>query len=242
MARRLAAVTFWLAIGHATMFGLFWLLLNVPESNIVMLIASALVILLIVVDAAIVEGAAVMWLDAYPARRSLATRIPSAFLSTSAAALAFWLIWWITGRTSRWLSAHGGEMDAWLLLHFNITKTARLHSTLDWIVTIVRYPVGLSLAASLVAAGTLDGVRALGRALARAFSPLRLLLVSLIWAALLLLPWSVVYWRPRTIEVGLEPAFVAVKLALVYVVMNVGVAAILAAALPTIARRVEPAP
>jgi hypothetical protein len=221
-------VTIWLAIGHLVVGGLFWLLLNVPESNAAMLLASAAVILMIVVAASVVEGAAAVWLDRTADHRSAAARLPAAIVACLAAAIAFWIVWWVTGRASRWLSTHGGEMDAWLLLRFNITRTARLHNALDWIVTVIRFVVGLSLAASLVAMMTVDGPSAIGRAIVRSFSPVRLLFVGLAWAVLLWLPWSVVYWRPKTIEVGLEPLFVGVKLALLYAIMNAGVAVVLA--------------
>jgi hypothetical protein len=41
MIARLSAITAWLTVGHALLAALFWLLLTVPESNVVMLGASA---------------------------------------------------------------------------------------------------------------------------------------------------------------------------------------------------------
>jgi len=49
MTSRLFAITAWLASGHAVLFGLFWLLLAIPESNVAMLVASALIVVLMIV-------------------------------------------------------------------------------------------------------------------------------------------------------------------------------------------------
>ena len=45
MTRRLALIALWLLAGHLTALGLFWTLLQVPESSSLMLLASTLVAL-----------------------------------------------------------------------------------------------------------------------------------------------------------------------------------------------------
>ena len=232
---RIAGATLWLIIGHAVVGGLFWLLLNVPESNVATLATSALIVVLLIAVAALVEGAAVVWLEGRAGARGLATRAPSALVAFIAAACAFWAIWWITGRATRWLAIHGGEMDAWLLLHFNITKTARLHAGLAWAVTIARYVLGLSIAAALVGAGTIEGVASLAASgvwARRAFAPRRLVAIAFCWALLLWLPWMAAGWRPRTLPRSAELVFVSVKLAVLYLAANLGVALILRVQLP----------
>ena len=42
MTARLFAIAGWLTAGHVVLFGLYWLLLAIPESNVAMLAASAL--------------------------------------------------------------------------------------------------------------------------------------------------------------------------------------------------------
>lgn len=232
---RIAGATLWLAIGHAVVGGLFWLLLNVPESNVATLAASALVGVLLIAVAALVEGAAVLWLEGRTGERGFAARIPSALVAVIAAACACWAIWWITGRATRWLAVHGGEMDASLLLHFNITRTAYLHAGLAWTVTIVRYVAGLSIAAALVAAGTIEGAASLvgaGAWAKRAIAPKRLAAIACCWAALLWLPWVTATWRPQALPTSAELVFVSVKLAVLYLAANLGIALILRVQLP----------
>ena len=240
---RIAGATLWLMMGHAVVGGLFWLLLNVPESNVAMLLLSAVIVLVLVAAAALVESAAVVRLDGPRENRRFLARAPSAFVAFIVAAAVVWAIWWMTGHATRWLAIHGGEMDAWLLLHFNFTRTARLHAGLAWLVTAVRDVTGLSIAAALIAAGTLEGATSLLRVRAwarRALAPLRLAAIACCWALLLWLPWAAATWRPRTIPRSAELMFVSVKLAVLYVAINLGIALILRVQLPRPARGVSP--
>jgi hypothetical protein len=228
--RQIAAATLWLAVGHVLAGTLFWLLLNVPESNATTLAASASIAILFIVVSAIVEGTAVGRLQPRDHRRDILRRVPSALAGFLAAVCLFGAIWWATGRASRWLGVHGGEIDAWLLLHFNITRTGGLHATFAWILAVMRYVVGLSIAAALIVAGTADGARSIARLGdwgRRAFSPLRLLAVALCFAVFLWAPWLAVYWRPRRLPFEVETIFVIAKLTTLYLIANLGVALIL---------------
>jgi hypothetical protein len=230
MTARLIVITAWLAAGHLLVAGLFWGFLQVPESNVAMLALSACAVLAMVVVGGYVEGVGVAawspgagWRDAVRG----AALAPMAF----AVGLAVFAgIWWMTARAGTAWTAHRGEIDAWLMLHLRWTRTAGLHTMAAWVLGFVRYVVGASLALAPVAAIG-RGPRALARVgtwLAAALSPRRLLLLGLLFYGLVWLPWRAVSWRPARLAPNWqEPAFLAIKLAVLYVVSNVGWAAIL---------------
>lgn len=219
MIARLIAITAWLAAGHAVVFGLLWLLLQVPESNAWMLLVSALLVVAIVACASFVEGVGVSawtpgtsWRQG-PARSARA--LPAAIL----AVVLFGGLYLATALAYAAWVGHRGEIDAWLMLHFGWTRTARLHSAVWWVVDVVRWVVGVSLALSVIGWAVSRGLASLGRAgwLAAAFSPRRLLALGLLLFGLIYLPWKAAYWRPAWVQPNWqEPAFVAVKLSLLY--------------------------
>lgn len=230
MIARLSAITACLAVGHAALSGLFWLLLSVPESNIAMLIASALIVLLMIGVFGWVEALGVLaWHTTRPARelpRRALHLMPWVWL----AGLVFLLVATLVSALSGTWFGHRGEIDAWLMLHFNVTETGRIHGLAQWVLLFLTYVLGLSLAVALVEGRVGEGVRTAARAtwLRAAVSPVRLLLLTGIWLLFLWLPWRAVDWRPK----GLAPnwqevAFVAVKLGVLYVVANVGWALVL---------------
>ena len=90
MIARVAKTTVWLLLGHALLAGVYWGLLNVPESNVLMLVASALLALVVIAGAAFVQGVAVRSLTHGGATRSartlIATGVPAFIV-----AMAVWL-------------------------------------------------------------------------------------------------------------------------------------------------------
>ena len=231
MTSRLALITGWLAAGHAALFGLFWVFLKVPESNVLMLSVSALVLVVALVLAAVVEGTALRLWDGGQFGEALRT-LTRTFLPCAVALLLFALVWWLTGFLGGRWEDHRGEIDAWLMLHFGWTKTTRLHWSMEWFVTFLRYPVGICLAATAATAMLRDGVSAIARVrwIGAAFSPRRLAIVSVLLWLFVWLPWRGIYWRPKWVApTWQEPAFVTVKLACFYLVFTLGWALVLGA-------------
>ena len=214
-----------LVIGHAIVGALCWALVNVPESNVAMLMLSAILIVAIVACAGWVEAAGVLaWLtDERPlvvARRAI--RGVPAFV---VALLLFTAIWWLTGRALAWHDAHAGEIDAAVMSRFGSARTAWVHLVYTWTIRFVRWALGLSLALSLLSAGAALGPRAmLTRAwVTRALSPRRLIVLTALFVVFLVLPWQAVYWRPRGLPAtSIEAAFVALKLGLIAIVAHIG--------------------
>lgn len=225
MTSRHITVSASLAIGHAALFGLFWLLLQVPESNVAMLLLSAVLVGLLVTLGAWVEGAGLLaWRPGVEARqipKQAALAMPAVLIG----AIVFWLFWWISGSAMSSWTMHRGEIDAWVMLRFGWTRTAPLHTTASWIATFVRYGLGLSFALAATGGVIASGARGIIAPawLERAVSPIRLVCLTSTLLLFFYLPWRVVNWRPSSLAANWqELGFVAVKLGLIYVIANVG--------------------
>ena len=235
MIARVAKTTLWLLLGHTLLATVYWGLLNVPESNVLMLAASALLALVVVAGAAVVQGVAVRSLAAGSAPRSartlVATGVP-AFI----ASMAVWLACsWIAGWIGAWHSAHAGEIDAWLIAHGDWTRTAWLHRGIELALGFLRYVVGVSLAVGLFVTWVMGGLsEALRpRRFAAALNWKRLLVVTIAVVGLMWLPWQAVSWRPGSLPATfVEPLFATIKLGLITLIIHAGWAFILWSAIP----------
>jgi hypothetical protein len=236
MIARLSAVAAWLTVGHAVLFGLFWLLLSVPESNVTMLLVSVLVLTAMAVVFGVVEGGGLLaWDSSVPAkelpRRSLRA-LPPAWLGT----LLFVLVRSLVGILASLWQEHRGEIDAWLMTEIGRADNTRLHTVMGWVFAFGGNVVGLSLALSLATSVLRGGVGQAGRLawLREALSPRRLLIVTGILLIFLWLPWKGADWRPGWLEPNWqETVFVVAKLGVLFVVANIGWALFLGAARPT---------
>jgi hypothetical protein len=222
-ARRFATTSATVAAGSAIAGGLFWALLNVPESNALALGLSAL----LVVGAIAAAGATI----AAAASVAGGTSPNDTFRRAAAALPAFVVglliacaLWWLTGIAGGWWDLHRGETDALFIRYANITKTGALHATVAWLLWFVRWVIGGSIVAALVTtvavrreAGLRGGLRT-GVALLP-------IVATLAIAELLSRAWPIVYWRPRRLPQGVEPLFVGVKLAVLYLVASAAIAA-----------------
>jgi hypothetical protein len=222
---RIIVVALWLFVGHAALGGLYWGFLNVPESNVLMLIVSALLAVLLVVGTGIVETTGLLWLRAdwtwrMALRRSL--RALPAFL----AALALWLVVrWICHRLLRYHEAHSGELDAWFIATFDWTRITWLHRTIDYTLHFVQFVIGTSLAVTLLATAAPGplGEAVHPRWVRRAVSPLQLAIVAVAFYGLIFLPWQAVYWRPASLPASAaEVAFALAKLSILGLIMHIG--------------------
>jgi hypothetical protein len=227
---RSIAIVCWLLIGHAVLGGLYWLLLQVPESNALMLAASALLVLALVYGFGVVQ---IMPLRAAgasePMGRALAVAAGRAWLVVVPLAV-FALIWFVTGLAEGWAAGHAGEIDAWFIARLGWTKIGWLHTGIHIVLTFVQFGIGVSLAVSMLAAIAASGVKGLvsGGWLG---GGLRWRYVLAVVAALIVgfaLPSHALYWRPASLPVTwAQPAFAAVKLFLLFVVANAAWAFIL---------------
>ncbi len=231
--KRALAIVSCLAAGHAAAAGLFWGLVNVPESNVAMLALSAALALLVVFTVGWTEAAASLGWRADLTMGQAARRGLRAAPIVVAAAVVFALFWLLAAHAGVWLDAHGGEIDAWLIATFETSKTAWVHRVLDAVLFIVRYVVGVSAAVALLSAGARAGWRAVGRLawIRAAFSRRQLGIVGAAMVLFVFLPLGAVYWHPQTIPANaVEILFVAVKLGTIYLLAQIGWALVLWAA------------
>jgi hypothetical protein len=245
MIARLLTATVWLLVGHAVLAGIYWTLLNVPESNVLMLGASATLGLVLVVGAAIVEGAAVRRLAGGANGRSTPGQLLRRWLASVPAFVVALVIYaafsLIAARLALWHESHSGEIDAWLIAHGDWTRTAWLHRGFALALDFLRDVLGLSLATGAFVSMVLGGVGdLLGRRwIWRAWSPTRLIVVTAAVVGLIWWPWQAASWRPASLPLTLmQPLFAAFKLGLIALVMHIGWAIVLWSATP---RRTTPA-
>ena len=230
MSKRWITITAWLVAGHAILGGLYWLLLQVPESNVLMLTASVLVVMDGLAWLGYVESVGVRGFSHDGTVRStLASGARSAVWILPALAV-FIAMWLLTGFAGNWLAAHRGENDAWLMLKFGWTETQGLHRTIAWLLWFVRYGIGLSMAAALLAAAVCRGAAGVFSPawLARAFNWKALLITAAALRIGIWVPWHFVEWRPVSLpDTWVQPAFASAKLFVFFVVMNIGWAVVL---------------
>jgi hypothetical protein len=223
--RRLLAVLLWLLIGHIVLGGLYWTLLNVPESNVLALGTSAMLVLVILVGICLVDVTGLLWLRPDWSWRAAFARSLHALPAFIVALLLWFLISWIVGAIETRYEARSGELDAWLIAKFNWTRTAWLHRAIPLLLGALRYVLGVSLVVSLLAFAAVDGFVEVVRLrwLLRALSPVQLIIIGVIVAGLFWLPWHYIYWRPASIPPNtLEMLFVGTKLAIVALLTHLG--------------------
>jgi hypothetical protein len=226
---RVAAVTGWLVAGHALLGLLYWLLLQIPESNLWMLASSLLVLLAAVWLAGAIEMTALLAFAVDgPMRGALSLALRRAWLIVLPCAL-FAAIWWLSGAAAGWHARYAGQVDAAIIARTGWTRTAWLHGAAAWLIAAVRWVIGLSLAVSFAAALAIGGLRGLHpRWAVRGLRWRPLAIAAAAMALGVWLPLQAAYWRPAFLLPNwTEPAFAAIKLAVMYVMMQLAWAAIL---------------
>ena len=229
MTRRLALVALWLLAGHLAALGVFWMLLQVPESSWLTLVGSALLALAVtLVIAAVQAGAVGAWNLAMPFGRGLVAGTRRCWSSLLAAAV-FLVIWWLTALLLEWHATIRGQMDAAAIARTGSPDTGWMHAAVFGVAQFIRWTLGLSFAITLL--GWLvrpgDETARQGSWLRAALHPRRWLRITLWFVLLVVLPWWQIYWRPAGLSLALEPWFVAVKLTLIAVLMSTGWALVL---------------
>lgn len=226
---RLAAATGWVLLGAAATGLVYWGFLNTPESTVFALIASALLALLTLALAGFtVNGTIALLTDGLSVTglARAARRLPSVI----PAALIVLVLWWVASRVDTWVALRSGEINAWFIARFGWSDMSWLFTAIRWFTTWLRWVMSALLALSLMAGIVSAGWRAAAQAawLRRALRPRALLLATVWFVALIVLPWTyLVPWRPRWVPpTSVELVFIMVKLSLSAVLHALGVALI----------------
>ena len=225
MSRVALARVAWLTMGHALVLALAWGLVNVPDSNALMIGLSIATVALIIFAFSVVNATAAEWLlPGRSWRQAFEASASSVPVIVAAVALVV-VFWWIGDAFGEWFAAHRGEFDAWLIATFDMTTTAWLDRVVSVGVFLWAGVVGVSLAVALVFARLERGAGAVVRFewVRAGLSRDQLMLTAAAMTLLIALPWQGLSWRPRGLPpTWWQPAFAAVKIAMIFVAMNVG--------------------
>lgn len=220
-ARGLGASALVLALGWAITGGLYWLLLNVPESTVAALVASLLLALAAAACAGITTGAAAALAHGMSPRQAFACGVST--LPHFAVGLAVGgALWWLTGAAALTWDASRGEIDALAIRYLGTDRTQPVHAAADWLLWLVRWGLGLSLLCGLTTAASLPPDE---RRTPRGFSAglragVAVVSLSAVVVAVVVVAeglWRLAYWRPSGLPASsAEILFVAAKLAGLY--------------------------
>ncbi|MEZ5285397.1 MAG: hypothetical protein R2712_11450 [Vicinamibacterales bacterium] len=145
-------------------------------------------------------------------------------------ALTAAVVWWIIGAALAWLDRHSGEISAWFIATFDIADVTGLLAAVrylaEWIRRIVVPFAALVWFAELLRHGW--GPWLDRRSLARAFSPTRLIAVTIVAALTLWAPLAYgLYWMPDGLPASwVEPAVAALKFGAMALVAAIGLSLI----------------
>lgn len=230
MIRLTLIVALWLAAGAGLLAALYWLFLNTPESNVLMLIASALLTLLMIAGGAVVAGSAVLLALGGTLTASVAVALRRLWWPVAVAvpaALSLWLVL----QVDAWVAQRAGEISAWLIARFGWADTTPLFTAERYVSTWLRW-VAIPVAAVAGLAVLLGGTGERARRWIRSAIHWRTLLVAtLAFAILVVLPWQAASWRIGSLPpTWVEPVAASVRLALVAALIALGYAVIVVAA------------
>jgi hypothetical protein len=230
MIRRGALIALWLLLGAAAIGGLFWAFLNTPESNALMLALSALLLLAMVVECALVVNAAVLLAngDGFAASVAGGARRIHWFL---VAAIPAALLIWAVLRGDAWVARHSGEINAWFIARFGWSDVSALFRAQEYLSVWIRWVLLPVTALAALAAMLRAGSAAPRLWLRTAWHWRPLLIATVAFVVLIALPWRAAFWRPQNLPATwVEPAFAGVRLALIAITAAIGASVMLVAA------------
>ena len=220
---RLALATIWILIGVAIAGALYWGFLITPVSTAFALGTTALLALAVLALLGVIfNGAIEIWSRGFSlagVRRSLAS-----IASIVPAGLIILLLWWLTSRAEGFIAESSGQINAWFIARFGWDNISWLFTSIRYVAMWLRWVLGAMLALSLMAGMLALGWRAIGQGawITRALRPRALLIATLCFGILIVLPWAyLVPWRPANLP--------ATNIEMVFIVSKLSIAAILAA-------------
>jgi hypothetical protein len=224
MIRRLSFVTAWLLVGSGIVAGLFWAFLNTPESNTLMLVLSAVLVVLMVVLSGLVITAAVLLGrgDALlPSIMTGARRIAWVMLIAIPVVLMTWAIL----RGDRWVAEKSGEISAWFIARFGWSDVSALFRAENYLSNWLRW-VFLPITALTALASVLAGGSLSPRAWLRtAWHWRTLLIATLSYVVFIFLPWQAAFLRQDNLPATwVQPTLAGFRLGFIGVLMALGLA------------------
>lgn len=205
-----------LLVGAGIAGSLYWTFLNTPESTVWTLAASAVLVVLALVAAAITVNVVIEIWSHGPSRSGLGRAVRA--LPSALPALVIVLgLWWLTLATERWVAMRSGQISAVFIARFGMADISWLFSGIRYLAVWIRWVIAALLAVSLMAGFLSVGWTAVRQAawLRRALDPRAIIVATVTFVVLIVLPWMyLVPWRPRGLPpTAAELAFITAKLA-----------------------------
>jgi hypothetical protein len=225
---RVLEVAAWLAAASLATAGLYWGFVNTPESRVLTLVLSGVLVLAMVLVAAIAGNAAVLLALGESRRTSLMTGVRRAHWFI-VAALAVVLVVWAIRRGDGWIARYSGEISAWFIATFNWADITPLFRAEMYVSRWLRWVVIPAAALAAVAGVLQNGIRAIA-SLAWIKAAWRWQTLAAATGAYLLLielPWRLAFWKPSPLPpTWVEPALAGLRLLVVGIAMMLGAAII----------------
>lgn len=214
----------WIGVVDALAGAAVFAFLYTPESNVLMLGVSALLVVLAVVLLLLSSASAA---DGLVHRRAPWTRLRAAVGHLPLILVVLVVLGTLCGGAGwfeSWWMSRAGEFDAAAIAAGDVTKTGWVHSAVHWIVEFVQWvlvPAWFATALAWIAGYERRDLFTLKWLTAGLHW--RLLLVTLLGVGLLVwLPWRYIYWRPRGLSASsAEVAFTGIKLVAIYLLSQV---------------------
>ena len=208
------------ALAGAALLGFLY----TPEANVLMLVASALLVLLgallLVVSSASAAHGLVHRHAPWKSVGAAMGRLPLVVF----ALVVLGVLCGGAGWFERWWMANAGQVDAAAIAAGDITRTGWLHTAVHWIVVLIQWVlVPAWLATALAWAAGYERRDVLTLKWLTAGLHWRLVLITLVAVvALVWVPWRWVYWRPTSIPASTtEVIFTGLKLVTIYALSQV---------------------
>lgn len=213
--------------------------LNTPESNAMMLLASAGWLLAILLVAGVTLGSAILTAASASISRAV-WGAPWLIVAIVPGAL----LWWLVQRADVWVGAHSGEVAAWFIARLGWADVSLLMRGLDYLSVWLRVVVAPLLTIALFAALLFRGRAALRQLwwIGRALRPRTLFVSTLAFALLVALPWQAAYWQiPGLPPTWVEPAAAGIRLLVIGLLITIGWAVMIAMVADRLAAQTPPA-
>ena len=226
---RIALAAAWILVCGIITGGIYWAFLNTPESTVWTLLLSVTLALLAAVATGLTANGAIALLVHGPSATGL--RLAVRWIPAIAvAAVVEGVLWWIAGGIDTWVAPRAGEINAWFIARFGWANVSWLFMAIGWFTLWLRWVLCAVLSLSLLAGAMAVGWRAVAQAawLRRALRPRTLLLTTVWFVGLVLLPWTYLApWRPEWLPpTSAELAFIVVKLSTTSALIALGIALI----------------
>lgn len=233
---RFLLATVWVLLGAALTAGVYWGFLITPESTIWTLMLSAVLAIVALAMAGLTANGTIAIVTGGGSVAGM-TRALKAIPAVVPAALIALLIWWITARGETWIAMRNGQISAWFIARFGWDDISWLFTTIRCLAQWLRWVITSLLSLSLLATVVTNGWKALAQFawLRRAVHPRAIVVATLLFVALIALPWVyLVPWRPKGVPASsVEFAFIVAKLSLSAILVAIGAALIAREASPT---------